>query len=131
MSNRILEKGLCKTKPKLEGAEKALIQTAKTALATTTVALMPLNTSGGISVVKTVQIFDYIGFIDIEKPTNSEAVLEMFNSNFLSLIPNLFSNQDFEGKDEMATKAGTQSQQRIMDGTNPVEKFKCEENQVM
>ena len=92
---------------------------------------MPLNTSGGISVVKTVQIFDYIGFIDIEKPTNSEAVLEMFNSNFLSLIPNLFSNQDFEGKDEMATKAGTQSQQRIMDGTNPVEKFKCEENQVM
>jgi len=59
---------------KLEGAQKTSMEVAKSTMAATSAVLMPLNTSGGIVVVKIVQIFDYIGFIDVEKPSNIDSV---------------------------------------------------------
>ena len=56
---------------------------------------MPLNSSGGVAVIKIIQIFDYLGFIDVEKPSNVDAVFQMFTSNFLSLIPNPFGVEEY------------------------------------
>ena len=58
--------------------------------------MMPLNSSGGVGIVKIIQVFDYLGFVDVESPDNLDAVLEMFNSNFLDLIPNFFANKEFD-----------------------------------
>lgn len=44
------------------------MEAAKSTMAATTTVLMPLNTSGGVVVVKIIQIFDYLGFVDVEKP---------------------------------------------------------------
>mgnify|MGYP007097713039 FL=1 len=62
---------------------------------------MPLNTSGGVAVMKIMQVFDYQGFIDIPKPSNADAVFSMFNSNFLSLIPNPFAVDEYDSFDDM------------------------------
>lgn len=56
---------------------------------------MPMNSSGGITVIKIVQIFDYLGFIDVNKPQNAEAFLQIFNSNFLGIVPNIFEQEKF------------------------------------
>jgi hypothetical protein len=101
------ETGTCIIRKKLEGGPKAAMEAAKSTMAATTAVLMPLNTSGGIVVVKIIQIFDYLGFVDVEKPSNVDAVFQMFNSNFLSLIPNPFSNDDYnddyDGKSDTVT----------------------------
>ena len=34
--------------------------------------------------------------MDVEKPPNAEAVFQMFNQNFLSIIPNPFSKEDYD-----------------------------------
>lgn len=47
-----LEKGVCNTRPELDGAEKAAIDSAKAGMATASLAMMPMNTSGGIRVIK-------------------------------------------------------------------------------
>jgi len=57
---------------------------------------MPLNPSGGISALKTIQIFDYIGYVDVDKPSNVDSVFKIFNSNFLSLVPNPLGNSDYD-----------------------------------
>lgn len=68
------------------------------------VAMMTTNTSGGIRVVKIIQIFDYLGFIDIEKPKNLDSILQMFNSNFLDLMPNFFFKEEYDDDyDEIPT----------------------------
>jgi len=46
--------------------------------------------------IKIMQIFDQLGFIDISKPDNLEKFLEMFNSNFLDIVPNPFSRDEYE-----------------------------------
>lgn len=45
--------------------------------------------------IKIVQIFDYLGFIDVNKPQNAEAFLQIFNSNFLGIVPNIFEQEKF------------------------------------
>ena len=47
---------------------------ATSAMTATAALLLPLNTSGSVAVVKVIQIFDYLGYIDLEKPTNIDAV---------------------------------------------------------
>lgn len=65
-------------------------------MAVTSAVLMPLNSSGGIGVIKILQIFDYQGFIDVKKPSNAEAVFSMFNSNFLDLVPNPLEIDEYD-----------------------------------
>lgn len=69
-----LENGVCKTRPELEGAAKSVMNVAKGAMTTASLAVMSVNTSGGIRVVKIIKIFDYLGFVDIEKPKNLDAI---------------------------------------------------------
>ena len=80
------------------------MEVAKSTMAATSAVLLPLNTSGGVVVIKIIQIFDYLGFVDVEKPSNVDAVFQMFNSNFLSLVPNPFSkeeyNDDYDGESD-------------------------------
>jgi len=96
------------------------MEAAKSTMAATTAVLMPLNTSGGVVVVKIIQIFDYLGFVDVEKPSNLDAVFQMFNSNFLSLIPNPFGNDDYnddyDGKSDTVT-LNTPQMRLIADST--------------
>lgn len=96
------------------------MEAAKSTMAATTAVLMPLNTSGGVVVVKIIQIFDYLGFVDVEKPSNVDAVFQMFNSNFLSLIPNPFGNDDYnddyDGKSDTVT-LNTPQMRLIADST--------------
>lgn len=58
----------------MEGAKKTALEAAKSTMAVTSAVLMPLNASGGVAVLKIIQVFDYLGFVDVEKPTNADAV---------------------------------------------------------
>lgn len=106
------------------------MQAAKSTMAATTAVLMPLNTSGGVVVVKIIQIFDYLGFVDVEKPSNVDAVFEMFNSNFLSLIPNPFGNEDYNDDYEGGSDAAA-PQKRIITDSALIAERKCPANNVM
>lgn len=63
------------TRVTLEGPGRTMISAAKTTMAVTSGLVMPLNTSGGVGVVKIIQVFDYLGFVDIYRPSNLDAVL--------------------------------------------------------
>lgn len=123
--------GTCVIRNKLEGTQKTTMEAAKSTMAATTAVLMPLNTSGGVVVVKIIQIFDYLGFVDVEKPSNVDAVFQMFNSNFLSLIPNPFAKEeyddDYDGKSDAESKAGL----RLVSEAEEISERKCPKNQVM
>ena len=95
--------------PPLEGSQKTAVQSSKVVLAVTTVVLMPVNISGGLGAIKTMQTINFIGFIDVQKPQNSESFLTMFNSNFLSVIPNPFSKADHDNTPQTAAKENSDS----------------------
>ena len=124
--------GFC-TKNKLEGAPKILVVVAKTTMAATAVILMPLNTSGGVTVIKIIQIFDYLGFVDVEKPSNVDAVFQMFNSNFLSLVPNPFGNEDYNDDfyDNHDVVTPNTPQMRLIADSTFLSERKCSKNQLL
>jgi len=71
-----------------------------------------------------------LGFVDVEKPSNVDAVFEMFNSNFLSLVPNPFGNEDYNDDYEGGGDAPA-PQTRIIADSSLIAERKCPPNNVM
>ena len=122
--------GTCIIRSELEGLPKNLAEGALYTMTATTAVLMPLNSSGGVAVIKIIQIFDYLGFIDVEKPRNVDAVFQMFNSNFLSLIPNPFGVEDYNDDYDVWSTNSLPSTRIISDDTL-IKDRKCAKNNVM
>lgn len=72
------------------------LSVAKYVLSTATATLVAVNGSTSANMIKTVQIFDYLGLSNVEIPANLQTVLEIFNENFLSFIPNPFFRENLE-----------------------------------
>ena len=130
-----LSSGNCIIRNKLEGSTKTTAEVAKSTMAATTAVLLPLNTSGGILVLKIIQVFDYLGFIDVEKPSNVDAVFQMFNSNFLSLVPNPISkeeyNDDYDGVSEASSAETKPTKRLVAVESSEVLERKCPQNKIM
>lgn len=58
-----------------QGSLGTTFEAAKYTMAATSAVLMPLSASAGVEIIKIIQVFDYLGFVDVEKPINADAVL--------------------------------------------------------
>jgi hypothetical protein len=89
-----------------------------------------LSASAGVDSVKILQVFDYLGFIDVEKPSFVDEIFQMFNSNFLSFVPNPLAK--FEYDDKSYQKRGDEIPVdhllRIISDTDFISERKCPQN---
>lgn len=81
--------------------------------------------------IKIIQIFDYQGFINVKKPSNVDSVFQMFNSDFLSLVPNPLSREEYEDDSDDDVGGGSMTEVRRLQESSPSSEQKCPKDQVM
>jgi hypothetical protein len=64
-----------------------------------TILTIPLTSSIGVLIIKSIQMFDYLNFIDIDVPQNTKAFIEIFDNNILNFTPNLFEKKEYDTGD--------------------------------
>lgn len=87
----------CSYRP--QGAESVIINSleiSKYVFSIATISMVVAKSQKSMTMIKTIQIFDYLGLANVAIPANLWNVLEIFNENFLSFIPNPFLNEELE-----------------------------------
>jgi hypothetical protein len=78
-----------------------------------TVIVMPLASSAGVLLIKAIQMFDYLTFVNIEKPSNLISFLSIFDNNILNLTPNFFEKEGLDDEDD-PDESSEDSERRIL-----------------
>lgn len=61
-----------------------------------TVASVYLSPNVALLITKSIQVFDYVRLINVEKPENLDNFLEIFNTNIFDIAPNPFLREEYE-----------------------------------
>jgi hypothetical protein len=68
----------------------------KTTLTVLTIIVVPLSASVGMMILKAIQMFDYLNFINVEIPSNVKTFTALFETNLLNFMPNLFEQKKYD-----------------------------------
>jgi hypothetical protein len=82
--------------PELESTLETTSITSNAVMSTLAVVSLPTSAGTGIALIKTMQMFDFLTFFNVQHPSNLASFLKVFNDNLLSLTPNPFEKGSVE-----------------------------------
>lgn len=109
-------------------AEEALStmgSATKGVVSTLTVIVIPASASVGILLIKVIQMFDYLTFLNVDRPSNLNAFLSIFQSNLLSFLPNPFAIDSYDDTQE------NDERRLLVDISSQSTRHKCITNNIM
>jgi hypothetical protein len=87
---------------------------AQITLGVLTVMSFPGSAHVGLMLIKVIQLFDFLSFINVKQPSNMVAFLEIFNENILNILPNPVAIQEYEDDSDVANENSQEKGRRIL-----------------
>ena len=69
-------------------------------------------------------MFDYLNFINLEKPSNLTAFLGLFETNILNITPNFFSNKELD-EEETPQQKSSSTRRILVEEVDSFTTMKC------
>lgn len=83
---------------------KTVSKGMKTSMTILTIIAIPLSSTIGVMIIKSIQMFDYLNFINIQVPQNVKSFINVFESNILNFVPNPFGKKEFDSGDAVGRR---------------------------
>ena len=92
---------------------------AKVTISALTVLSFPGSAHVGLMLIKAIQIFDYMSFINVEQPSNLVSFLGAFSDNILNILPNPIAISEYEDDGDVSSE-GSSSRRLQEDSPNRI-----------